>query len=76
MHNRSFLLIFPVDKDRMIKVMEAYDRLPPKLRTFIQQLDFSLHDDHILSGPSEVARVKIYLQHGGKVTWLEGNGQN
>jgi hypothetical protein len=69
-------LIFPIDKGRMEAVMEAYDCLPEKLRRFVQQLDFSLHDSHIMMGSQEVARVKIFLQHGGRPHFEEGNGQN
>ena len=74
--NNNQELIFPIDKGRMEQVMEAYDQLPPKLRQFIQDLDFSIHDKHIVLGPREIARVKIYLQHGGQVTYEPGNGQN
>lgn len=69
-------LIFPVDKGRMEAVMEAYDNLPEKLRRFVREMDFSLHDKHIIMGPKEVARVKVFLQSGGKPSYEEGNGQN
>ena len=56
--------------------MEAYDNLPEKLRRFISEMDFSLHDKHIMMGAKEVARVKLFLQAGGKPHYEEGNGQN
>lgn len=60
----------------MEEVMNAYDKLSPKMRKFIQNLDFSLHDEHVLEGENEVRRVRIYLMNGGQVTFKEGNSQN
>lgn len=56
--------------------MRCYDKLPPELRTWVANLDFSLHDDHILKGINEIERCKTFLDNGGKEHYKPGNGQN
>ena len=57
-------------------VMECFDNLHPDLRLWINNLHFSLHDDHILRGNTEVMRCKQFLESGGKEHYNPGNGQN
>ena len=66
----------PMDKSRMELVMRCFDRLPPDLREWISNLDFSLHDDHILRGADEIRYCKRWLENGGKRHDRQGNGQN
>lgn len=65
-----------VDIKRMALVMCCYDKLPANLRTWISQLHFSLHDDHILRGAKEVERCKNFIESGGTHHEKSGNGQN
>jgi hypothetical protein len=46
--------------------MEAFDSLPPDLRSYIRELDFNILDDHILGGENEMRRVKKLLDAGVK----------
>lgn len=56
--------------------MRCYDKLPPHLRAWIAGLSFSLHDDHILRGASEVEQCKAFIEGGGQPNFQPGNGQN
>lgn len=65
-----------VNQKRMALVMQCYDKLPPHLRDWIAGLSFSLHDDHILRGASEVEQCKAFIESGGAPCFRPGNGQN
>jgi len=65
-----------IDIRRLQIVMSCYDKLPPELRQWIANLDFSLHDDHILRGLKEIERCKIYVEGNGEISYYNGNGQN
>lgn len=65
-----------VDIHRMQIVMQCFDKLPIELRKWISELNFSLHDDHILRGETEVRNCKIYVDSGGPIKYYKGNGQN
>lgn len=65
-----------MDNPRLKIVMACYDKLPPHLRDWVAELSFSLHDDHILRGASEVERCKAFLESGGQPDFRPGNGQN
>ena len=51
--------------------MEAFDSLPPDLRSFIRELDFNILDDHIFGGEKEMRRVKKLLDAGVKPQFYE-----
>lgn len=51
--------------------MEAFDSLPPDLRSFIRDLDFNLLDKHILGGEKEIRYVKSLLDAGVKPQFYE-----
>lgn len=57
-------------------VMECYDKLPEHLRTWVADLHFSLHDDHILRGIDEVEGCKTFIENGGQWHEQKGNEQN
>lgn len=65
-----------IDIHRMKIVMNCYDKLPVDLRNWISNLNFSLHDDHILRGEREIRKCKIYVDNGGRINYYKGNGQN
>ncbi len=65
-----------VNIQRMALVMRCYDKLPPHLRIWISSLHFSLHDDHILRGASDVEQCKKFIESGGIHYEKPGNGQN
>ena len=56
--------------------MRCYDKLPAHLRDWVSGLSFSLHDDHILRGASEVEQCKAFIESGGQPDFRAGNGQN
>ena len=65
-----------VNQKRMELVMRCYDKLPVHLRDWVSGLSFSLRDDHILRGASEVEQCKAYIESGGQPDFRIGNGQN
>lgn len=56
--------------------MQCYDKLPQELKTWIQNLYFNLHDDHILRGEASVAAAKEYIERGGTPHFYETEVQN
>ena len=43
------------------RYFDIFDNLPQKLRDFINNWDYSLHDDHVLKGEHEVRRVQYLV---------------
>lgn len=43
------------------RYFEVFDNLPKKLRDFINEWDYSLHDNHVLKGEHEVRRVQYMV---------------
>lgn len=64
-----------IEKRRRI-TMQCYDKLPQELKTWIQNLYFNLHDDHILRGEASVAAAKEYIERGGIPHFYETEVQN
>ena len=65
-----------VDHKRMKLLMACFDKLPYEQRNWISNLSFSIADEHIFRGTKEIAGCKEYLENGGRVHWVKGNGQN
>lgn len=43
------------------RYFEIFDNLPKKLRDFINEWDYSLHDNHVLKGEHEVRRIQYQV---------------
>jgi len=50
------------------RYFEAFDKLPKKLRDFINEWDYSLHDDHVLKGEHEVRRIQYLILKNPNLT--------
>lgn len=49
------------------RYFEIFDNLPKKLRDFINDWDYSLHDNHVLKGEHEIRRIQYQVRLNPKM---------